>query len=703
MLGTRIFLKLRSKRTGALLGCSLLTIVLAISSAINYSQSRSTSSKIPIQISNQVIATLLAKTLNDQLPLKLDSSTVLPPVSLDETSFQPTQLTLTAANLERRLPPGDYAIPVTMYCTKDSLHVAGRGVGYALAYMQGKSADALSMLYLRGALKGTSWRTLQTISWGVQSSFTYSQMHPAHRQVIDDLIPEYRSRLSGDFLQSFETQYNALARQFGPQRLPRLDQILSHTGAFGVKVAELRRSREIIRRNALNFDRLQQQLVNTTITADEKSPWSQIRPGIYARLKVVRGYGGLNWLEVRMARGSSGASPLEALYGISSVNSELRSAIDATERANRQSVVKAAYLPPPSPKNGGGLIGYPIQQPAQTHAIVPLLTGAAGPAPPQVSGAGGGPEGPPGPNPPNGPDGPGNPPCVDPQQGNMPCDSHRIYKPDTSHKKWYEDQQVRVETGMQWTNAGAPKDCGEPGIPLTMVLNDGITITVKNCKQNPRIVQFISREQRKRVAGLPNGELEAGTYPKSTGCSTPPIPLSLATENDPAWHVDGTPYYNSYRMDCDKTNPDSMTIFDRPNFDLAKWDPTKYWYWQARFVSFVLCDGQVIRQVRWSRRLGSNGFKTIDPEYSVEKNVMPDPKDINKFQCLSEKPWVSCNAMNQNTPLAPHPQPTLRRAQPRTLGRQSVASLIKGERGYPTLRRIFSQMTVLTAHLRNAS
>ena len=241
----------------------------------------------------------------------------------------------------------------------------------------------------------------------------------------------------------------------------------------------------------------------------------------------------------------------------------------------------------------------------------------------------------------------------------MPCDSHRIYKPDTSHKKWYEDQQVRVETGMQWTNAGAPKDCGEPGIPLTMVLNDGITITVKNCKQNPRIVQFISREQRKRVAGLPNGELEAGTYPKSTGCSTPPIPLSLATENDPAWHVDGTPYYNGYRMDCDKTNPDSMTIFDRPNFDLAKWDPTKYWYWQARFVSFVLCDGQVIRQVRWSRRLGSNGFKTIDPEYSVEKNVMPDPKDINKFQCLSEKPWVSCNAMSQNTPpcAAPPSQP----------------------------------------------
>jgi len=245
--------------------------------------------------------------------------------------------------------------------------------------------------------------------------------------------------------------------------------------------------------------------------------------------------------------------------------------------------------------------------------------------------------------------------CVEPDQGNIACDSHREYKkqlPDRGHrlriddyKRWVDDSQVRVETGMQWTNAIAPSDCNEPGVPH--VLQDGITITVKNCKRNPRVVQFIHREQK-----LLSETLEEGQYERSTGCTTPPRLLSLTDDRGTAWYPDGTPYYNSYRMDCDAKKVDSMTIFDAPNFKEGQFDPQRHKYFRATFVSFVLCDGQIVRQIRWHRTLEADKEKpgALKKTYEVEKdNVMPDAKDVKKFQCMSKPQWASCSAMGPDS------------------------------------------------------
>jgi hypothetical protein len=232
--------------------------------------------------------------------------------------------------------------------------------------------------------------------------------------------------------------------------------------------------------------------------------------------------------------------------------------------------------------------------------------------------------------------------CVEPEQGNMPCDSRREYKKAAKGYRLYvDDAHVRVETGMQWTNAIPPSDCNNAGVP--QVLQDGIAITVKNCKQNPRVVQFIHREQR-----LHDGTLEPGQYERSTGCTTPPRLMPLTDDRGPAWHPDGTPYYNSYRMDCDPRKIASMTIFDAPNFKEGEFDPERYLYWRATFVSFVLCNGEVVRQVRWSRTLAANKSGGLEKRYDVERNVMPELKDVKKLQCLSKQLWAPCSAMGQD-------------------------------------------------------
>ena len=237
--------------------------------------------------------------------------------------------------------------------------------------------------------------------------------------------------------------------------------------------------------------------------------------------------------------------------------------------------------------------------------------------------------------------------------GNMPCDSHREYRkqlPEKGHPlriddyiQWIDDDQVRVETGMQWTNPVAPSECKKDGIVVQRVLQDGITITVKNCKQNPLVVQFIHREQK-----LLNEKLEAGEYQRSIDCKTNRS-LALTTDDtSPAWHLDGTPYYNSYRKDCDPNKVDSMTIFDAPSLDEKRFSPKKYEYWRATFVSFVLCDGKVVRQIRWMRTLKVDNGKLVK-KYDVTENVMPDAEDVKRFQCLAKSLWAPCSAMGQDS------------------------------------------------------
>src|SRR5262249_23623269 len=74
----------------------------------------------------------------------------------------------------------------------------------------------------------------------------------------------------------------------------------SQAGIWGVNVARIKQSREVIRANDFNYQRVQQQLVGGTITVDEKFPWAEVRPNVYARL-VMGGYGGHNWLQFRYA------------------------------------------------------------------------------------------------------------------------------------------------------------------------------------------------------------------------------------------------------------------------------------------------------------------------------------------------------------------------------------------------------------------
>lgn len=213
-----------------------------------------------------------------------------------------------------------------------------------------------------------------------------------------------------------------------------------------------------------------------------------------------------------------------------------------------------------------------------------------------------------------------------------------IFEPDLltegpRHKLEHKDEWVKVETGMKRDppkNNKCPNAASEANLAKTY--EDGIAITVY-CKQNPRLVQFVYREQ---VLADGKGTPEEG--PQELGnpetCKNEPKYCLTTNPGDPAWHTDKfvapSPYYGPYRI-CDSMT----TYYDVPNFkDL---DPKKYQLFRATFMTFVLCDGKVVRQIHWTREKRGEGMLLSGEQYNVGKPMAPDPELLKKFQCLSKK------------------------------------------------------------------
>ena len=124
-------------------------------------------------------------------PLLLDQTTALPQAP-DITDFHPTHLTISSAeDLCKRLPPGDYSIPVTAFCTQFSIHAPSSGLPYKIARVQGKQAPAISALLVRGMLENLSPATLNVEAWRIQAGLPFNQWPDQDQALIHRLIPEY--------------------------------------------------------------------------------------------------------------------------------------------------------------------------------------------------------------------------------------------------------------------------------------------------------------------------------------------------------------------------------------------------------------------------------------------------------------------------------------------------------------------------------
>jgi len=259
------------------------------------------------ELKQKAAETTISTLLNNDLPLKLDANAVYPIVNvLPGGPFHSKHLQLTAEDMDKPLPPGDYTINTLAFCTEYSVHRPGAGVAYVLGPLQGKAAGAIGDLLWRGTFqKNLPPQQLQAVSWAIQSGLRYSQMPKTYQSVVDNVIPDHKNELNGDFFQNIEDSYTNLAKG---TKLPPLQQMLGGLGKSGQLALSADRQRQaLLRQNA--SDQIKEQTlfagqdqgVYTPVRAEE-GPWTERIPGrVYMRLQIFGGnMAANNVMEIRV-------------------------------------------------------------------------------------------------------------------------------------------------------------------------------------------------------------------------------------------------------------------------------------------------------------------------------------------------------------------------------------------------------------------
>ncbi|HEY9643406.1 MAG TPA: hypothetical protein V6C57_23150, partial [Coleofasciculaceae cyanobacterium] len=156
--------------------------------------------------------------------------------------------------------PGDYTIPIDVFCMKVSAH-SPDGHRYLLAPLEGKWADIITALNARSAGTSIPHSQLQVLSWNLQAGMKYEELTPELQAIVDQLLPEYKSRLSRSLYETIEAKWSELASTI--PGLPSMDSSLERLGEVGRAIATLRDTRETLMRYGNDYEALSRRLVVT--------------------------------------------------------------------------------------------------------------------------------------------------------------------------------------------------------------------------------------------------------------------------------------------------------------------------------------------------------------------------------------------------------------------------------------------------------
>ncbi len=330
----------------------------------------------------------LSNAMGEQAPLYLDQKAAFPEVKVE--GFNPTVLHLrTVKDLVQILQAGDYSIAdILTFCSQNSIHRSGGGLGYKLAPMQGKQANAIATLLFRGMVTKIPPTTIQAMSWRIQGGLPLSQWNPEERKLIHQMMPEFEGKLEGDLLQQYQSTYKGFVNKIPGHSLPSFDQVLDKLGPIGGTVKLTQKQRKILADRAIEDDKLPDLLYQAgndpsprvaPAQIGENSQWNEIRKGVYARLVIIGGNLQENRLDLRIlpealhswippqgvkvaTRGDTAFLPLgiAVVEGMGLI-AEWGGA--ATAVATEEEIIAALLQ-----KQARGLMGYALQEAAQILA-----------------------------------------------------------------------------------------------------------------------------------------------------------------------------------------------------------------------------------------------------------------------------------------------------------------------------------------------
>jgi hypothetical protein len=453
--------------------------------------------------------TAIETLLNNQLPLTLNAKDVYPTVTtLPGGPFSPQPLQLTADQLDQPLAPGDYTINTLDFCSEYSVHQPGAGVAYVLGPYEGKAAGAIGALIWRGTVQyHINPNSLQAVSWAIQSGLTYSQMPKTYQGIIDQVIPDFKSEITGDFVQNLENTYNNAAKTVN---LPPLDTLLAKMGTSGQLALDAERERAILTAQDTN-DQLKQQ----TLFQGQES-------GIYAPVKAETGpwterVKGQVYMKLLIAGGNMTTTNVMQIRVMPSPTANARNAGPGPYLVPR--LVRAAYAEPQTAPAGEGsdtslmslmqgTLGYSQGQGAQALGQVPVVAPSAPQptAPPTIAQ---------GPAAPTGPvQGPPAPPVYCPKVANASGTQLNIiftsYTTEILDQNLYYEYLGLYQAGLQ-SSAARKKDSFSDRMNQIAAKGQQVCVFVVNGDD----AKLLALQQRSRQAYLNAEEAVKAKHPNN--------------------------------------------------------------------------------------------------------------------------------------------------------------------------------------------
>jgi hypothetical protein len=256
----------------------------------------------------------LAKSLGEEGPILSSTKASYPTVDrLPGEAFNPTQAevngrTVTLDNTGKAvLPAGDYLVPVDVFCMKHNAS-SPAAQRYLLAPLKGKLADVIAALNSRSTGQGINHGQLQVLSWNLQAGMKYDDMTPENKAIIDKLIPDHKSKLTKNFLETIESTYNRFAPAV-PGMPSSINSALDRLGDVGRTFSQIRQVQSELRQYGNDYSALSRLLTSSDrgngfqAGGEANTPWSQIGDRLYGRLVTENGYSGPARLQLRALPG----------------------------------------------------------------------------------------------------------------------------------------------------------------------------------------------------------------------------------------------------------------------------------------------------------------------------------------------------------------------------------------------------------------
>ena len=194
------------------------------------------------------------------------------------------------------------------YCMNSSAS-SPAGHIYSLSKLEGERAKIIQDLNLLAPAKYFA-DEIQMVSWGIQNGLSYEELGKTGQEMIDSVIPHYKSELEESLLIKLERRWNQASSLSGgmlPSFLASAENLEEELGEIGKRIQGMQEFRERLREVGYDYARLSEMIDTTTRSqATGDTLWSKVSDNVYARFITEESFGGIGYIQVRVLSNSSG-------------------------------------------------------------------------------------------------------------------------------------------------------------------------------------------------------------------------------------------------------------------------------------------------------------------------------------------------------------------------------------------------------------